>query len=213
MTIKQYIGRRPRAGRTKERFMDHQLSQPRNVGAFAMRQAGLISLFLVIGFVMLTTSLHESALHPYARFASRTGNVLFLVTGLTLIATSEVKQTDWRAVLTVLFAALALTIFVHMLKFTIGHWLTRPSGHPGGFPSGHATGAFAIAYLLSRRLPRVTILWYAIAIVIAWSRVEIHTHYLYQVVAGTLLGIEAGILMDRHYLPSAQLPQPAPETA
>jgi membrane-associated phospholipid phosphatase len=193
--------------------MDHQLSQPRNGSALALRQAGLVSLLLVIGFVLLTTSLHDAALHPYARFASRTGNVLFIAAGLALIIANEVKHSDRRAVLTVLLAALALTLFVHALKLTIGHWLPRPSGHPGGFPSGHATGAFAIAYLLSRRLPKFTVLWYIIAIVIAWSRVETHSHYLYQVIAGTILGIEAGILMDTRYLPSAQAPRVAVETA
>ena len=193
--------------------MDHQVTQSQNGNPLALRQAGLISLLLVIAFALFTAWLRDPDLRPYAEFASRTGNALFLAAGLALIAADEMKRGDWRSARTVMIAALVLTLLVHALKLTIGHWLTRPSGHPGGFPSGHATGAFAIAYLLSRRLPRYTMLWYIVAIVIAWSRVEMHSHYLYQVIAGTILGIEAGILMDTRYLPSAQAPQVAVETA
>ena len=193
--------------------MDHQVTQPRNGNALTLRQAGLISLLIVIGFVLFTTWLQDPDLRPYAKFASRTGHALFLAAGLALIAADEMKRGDWRSARTVLIAALVLTVLIHALKLTIGHWLTRPSGSPGGFPSGHATGAFAIAYVLSRRLPRYTVLWYIIAIVIAWSRVEMHSHYLYQVIAGTILGIEAGILMDTRYLPSAEAPRVAVETA
>lgn len=56
------------------------------------------------------------------------------------------------------------------------------------FPSGHATTAFAFAAALALMVPRLRIGLYAIAALVALSRVIVGSHYLSDVIAGAALG-------------------------
>ena len=76
------------------------------------------------------------------------------------------------------------------LKFLI-HW-PRPSGSPTGSISGHTAYAIALAWLISVLYPRLGPLWFALAVAIGWSRVEVQAHYAYQIPLGGLLGAFIG---------------------
>lgn len=65
----------------------------------------------------------------------------------------------------------------------------RPRGGHLGFPSGHTEFSFALAWLVMELEPRLAPTWFACAIAIAWSRVEVYAHYPYQVLAGAPLGM------------------------
>jgi len=67
--------------------------------------------------------------------------------------------------------------------------LRRPS--TSSFPSGHATSAFAAAGLLSEDDP-LWPLYYAIAVVIASSRVYVKIHHASDVLAGIPIGVAIG---------------------
>lgn len=69
--------------------------------------------------------------------------------------------------------------------------LRRP--RTSSFPSGHATSAFTAAALLSDR-DRLKPVYYAIAVVVAWSRVYVKIHHASDVVAGIVVGIGLGKL-------------------
>jgi undecaprenyl-diphosphatase len=56
------------------------------------------------------------------------------------------------------------------------------------FPSGHAATSFAGATLLAWYAPRLTVPLYALAALVAWSRVYVGVHYPLDIVAGALLG-------------------------
>jgi membrane-associated phospholipid phosphatase len=76
-------------------------------------------------------------------------------------------------------------------------WLPRPGennivGRHAGFPSGHTVPAFLLAWLVSGIYPRAAPLCFGIATLIAWSRVQVHAHYTYQVVLSALLGCAIG---------------------
>lgn len=66
------------------------------------------------------------------------------------------------------------------------------------FPSGHATTSFGIAWIVSScyPYPAIQTLVYATAATIALSRVCVREHFLFDVVAGAVLGtsIAAGLL-------------------
>jgi membrane-associated phospholipid phosphatase len=114
---------------------------------------------------------------------------------------------------TILLTIVVVTIAIHALKLTVGEWTPRPTGTPGGFPSGHAATAFALAFMLSRRYTRLWALWFAMAVAISWSRVCIHSHYIYQVAGGMVLGLETAVFLDRRCRPdSACVTSPADET-
>jgi undecaprenyl-diphosphatase len=69
------------------------------------------------------------------------------------------------------------------------HPLRRP--RTSSFPSGHATSAFTAAALLSDDDP----LWpayYAVALVVAWSRVYVRIHHASDVLGGIAVGVVLG---------------------
>jgi undecaprenyl-diphosphatase len=63
------------------------------------------------------------------------------------------------------------------------------------FPSGHAASACACAFLLAGALPRARGWFWALAALIAASRVYIGVHYPLDVAAGALIGIGVGVLV------------------
>jgi len=60
-----------------------------------------------------------------------------------------------------------------------------PDGH--GFPSGHTSAAFAFATVMADEEGDAG-LWYGMAAAVGWSRVEVHAHHIWDVVAGAALG-------------------------
>jgi len=69
------------------------------------------------------------------------------------------------------------------------HPLRRP--RTSSFPSGHATSAFTSAVLLSEG-DDLWPLYYALAVVVAASRVHVRIHHASDVVAGAAIGLALG---------------------
>jgi undecaprenyl-diphosphatase len=63
------------------------------------------------------------------------------------------------------------------------------------FPSGHSASAFAGAFIVSLMLPRARGWIWALAVLIACSRVYIGVHYPLDVVAGSLVGLAVGAIV------------------
>lgn len=82
------------------------------------------------------------------------------------------------------------------LRYTGPEPLVGSPGSPS-FPSGHATVAFACATVLARAAPRLAVPLYALAALIAWSRVYVGVHYPLDVAGGAVLGVlvATGLLM------------------
>jgi undecaprenyl-diphosphatase len=57
------------------------------------------------------------------------------------------------------------------------------------FPSGHATVSFACATVLALAVPRLRWPLFALAALVAWSRVYVGVHYPGDVLAGAVLGV------------------------
>jgi undecaprenyl-diphosphatase len=66
------------------------------------------------------------------------------------------------------------------------HDLRRPL--TSSFPSGHASAAFTAAGVLGARDPHLRPLYYAVASVVATSRVHVQIHHASDVVAGAAVG-------------------------
>jgi undecaprenyl-diphosphatase len=66
------------------------------------------------------------------------------------------------------------------------------------FPSGHATAAFTAASVLAHT-GRGDALWFALATVVAGSRVYVRMHHASDVIAGAVLGIALGRVARRWF--------------
>lgn len=82
------------------------------------------------------------------------------------------------------------------------HRLRRP--RTSSFPSGHATSAFTSAALLSEDDP-LWPLYYAVAVVVASSRVYVKIHHASDVVAGIAIGAALGRI-GRRLVPLPPVP-------
>ncbi len=63
------------------------------------------------------------------------------------------------------------------------------------FPSAHAANSFAMATVLSWRLPKVAPIAFVFAALVAYSRIYVGVHYPFDVIAGALLGLVIGRLL------------------
>jgi diacylglycerol kinase (ATP) len=90
-------------------------------------------------------------------------------------------------------AVLVVTIVVIMIKTLSG------TGSPlhGGIPSGHAAVAFSIATAVSLNTgdPLISLLSYALAIMVSHSRLLMRIHSMREVVLGSLVGAGVTILV------------------
>ena len=64
------------------------------------------------------------------------------------------------------------------------------------FPSGHAARASLIATYLVKRFRKIWPLWIFYVLIVCISRVILHTHWLSDVIAGTLIGLWSFLLCD-----------------
>ncbi len=94
-----------------------------------------------------------------------------------------------------------LAIFCNVVTEKLGKTfldLPRPNeSDRNGFPSGHAMFAFLLAWLVSRKYPKLAPLFYGAAVAIGWARVEAGAHFPYQVLGGALIGTLIGWAISR----------------
>jgi len=97
----------------------------------------------------------------------------------------------------------AAIVLAEGVSRVLKHWvgrdrppLSNPEPEPlvdvpasDSFPSGHATIGFACATVLALAMPRLRVPLYALAALIAFSRVYVGVHYPFDVLAGALLGV------------------------
>jgi undecaprenyl-diphosphatase len=65
------------------------------------------------------------------------------------------------------------------------------------FPSGHALSSFACAFVLTRLAPRLAAPAFALAALIAMSRVYVGVHYPLDILVGAVLGVVVAIALLR----------------
>ncbi len=67
---------------------------------------------------------------------------------------------------------------------------------PGkSFPSAHASNNFAAAYVFSRYFRKMSVLFYVIAALMAFSRIYVGVHYPSDVIGGAIVGVAVGFVV------------------
>jgi membrane-associated phospholipid phosphatase len=135
-----------------------------------------------------------------------TGGVAwFVFMGLLWIVN---RRLGWRIIRE---SALSLALATALVEYPIKSYFRRRrpfiaivqaiviGKKPGtwSFPSGHSATAFAGAYFLSRYLPRLRGFFYAVASLVAFSRVYLGDHYPGDVVSGSTIGVLLARLFHR----------------
>ncbi len=121
-----------------------------------------------------------------AKFASGSGNIIYLAAG-TLLPLVEDGGNGRQHALRTADSLLTSTLLTEGLKRIVRE--KRPDGSArNSFPSGHATAAFAVATMQANYHPQQAWLWYGGAALIAASRVKLKRHYVWDVLAGAGVG-------------------------
>jgi diacylglycerol kinase (ATP) len=102
----------------------------------------------------------------------------------------RIKQSPWHITLIALLVVIGLVLFIKVAR-------REESLLRGGMPSGHAAVAFAIWTMVSLITGNalVSLLVFFLAVLIAKSRMAGKIHTLWQVVAGSILGALAALLV------------------
>ena len=149
---------------------------------------------VAVGFATLLAALtvlfaDNSPPDQFAHFLSDHVNDGFQVCAHLAMFFSGWKLRSWQPVLYDAAVALIVTATVQLSKrFFIADIAIRPSGGYEGFPSGHASATFSLAFVLSLYYPRLWWLWYSVAGLVTWSRIQTNAHTELQITAGMLFG-------------------------
>lgn len=133
------------------------------------------------------------------------GGLAWLVIGFTM---TLIRRTTpallLELMLAIVFASLLANYVVKPLVSRERPFVTTPEilvigSRPGdaSFPSGHTANAFAGASVLARRLRAQRLLWWALAALIAYSRIYLGVHYPLDVLGGALLGVVCAAIAQR----------------
>ena len=101
-----------------------------------------------------------------------------------------------------------ILLFVHRVRpydAGVSHLMISKSAD-WSFPSDHATASIAIvAAFALHGLPRRTLLFGLLALLVCWSRIFVGTHYLTDVLGGSLVGLVAAVLVWGFYREGSRL--------
>ena len=128
----------------------------------------------------------DSPARSASKFASGSGNILFLAAGVGLPLLSDGHDGRNHA-LRALDALGTSVILSEGLKNLVREKRPDSNAHDS-FPSGHATAAFSVATVEASLHPHQAPYWYLGAALISYSRVRLHRHTVGDVVAGAALG-------------------------
>ena len=124
--------------------------------------------------------------HEASKFASGSGNIIYLAAGIGLPLLSDGRYGTRHALRVA--DALGTSVLLSEAIKNLVHEKRPDSNSHDSFPSGHATAAFAVATVESDLHPHQAALWYLGATLISYSRVRLRRHTVGDVVAGAALG-------------------------
>ncbi|MFQ6010296.1 MAG: phosphatase PAP2 family protein [Candidatus Aenigmatarchaeota archaeon] len=149
-------------------------------------------------YMLLNTAIANPALDSFFLVITNFGSLAFWL----LLAPAFLIRRDKKSFIALSIAVILSSAAAYILKYLFA--MPRPSSGrilvqetAPGFPSAHAANAFAGAAVLSKLHKGFTFALYALAVLVAISRVYIGAHYPLDIIAGSLIGIAIGLLVMR----------------
>lgn len=134
------------------------------------------------------------------------GNYLIFVQfGIGIfILSKKTKSIIWRSALAIILAWIVSKIFKDLLFFPrpfithnsllIGNYLLD-----GSFPSGHTTLSAALSTVITKINPKLGILMWVTTFFVAWGRILLGVHTIFDVLGGAILGFLIVKLVDNYH--------------
>lgn len=179
------------------------------IGCLAVAIIGLLPLLLSdkIQVQLLINSWHHPISDLIFRYLTHLGDGWLFVLVIVLMAIFRSYYHALLGATTFALSGIGAQILKRMVFFDaarpktlLGEQLQYVEGvvvHASySFPSGHSTTAFALSTFLVIALHKAQydILWLALAVMVAFSRIYLHQHFLSDVYAGMCLGICTSLL-------------------
>lgn len=126
----------------------------------------------------------------------RSGDILQFVTVGAALTAAAVENGEDRPLVQLAESVATSTLITFVFKRLIAK--KRPNGGELGFPSGHTTFAMVGAGFLQRRYGwKVGLPAYAAAAWVGYSRIYARKHDIYDVIAGTVVGVGSAYLYTK----------------
>jgi len=166
------------------------------------------SFLVIAGFMLLITLMFDnqilnfviknriSTLNIFMISLSYIGSqvAVFVITTILFISYGKYNKLKrlWITLLSTVIITYVLKFIIHRARPLV-EVLIQKSGY--SFPSGHATAVFSVLPLLDKEFPRLRYIWFALAIILLFSRIYLGVHYPSDVIAGAMVGYLIGTII------------------
>ncbi|HNU96830.1 MAG TPA: phosphatase PAP2 family protein [Candidatus Portnoybacteria bacterium] len=120
---------------------------------------------------------------------------LIYIIGVVLVILFFIKKNRLMVISSIITVFLSRIVITEPLKRILN--ITRPNGEPFSFPSGHSAIVFAIAMAVFYFNKKWGIIAFVLAILVGIGRVWIGVHRPIDILAGALIGILSGIIVNK----------------
>ncbi|MBQ7976220.1 MAG: phosphatase PAP2 family protein [Clostridia bacterium] len=156
--------------------------------------------FLILNFIR--SNLTGDIADVIMKFITRLGDAgaLWIVIAVVLLCFRKTRNVGICLAIALVITHISGTVILKnifartrpFIEANVPIIINPPSGY--SFPSGHTSSSFAAATVLSGFYKKYAAVFYAVATLIAISRVYLYVHYPSDILGGAVLGIAVGII-------------------